>query len=511
MTRDKLFVAVAIFVVVLASRLPFVTTYLWAWDSALYARALEEGFHVSADPVTQRPHPPGYIWYVAAAQAARIALGDSNAALVLVAMVASAAGAALLFVVASRYVRRAVALALALAYAASPLVWTYSEVAYPYTVLGLLSLALGWILLERWRPILASLALGVLAGFRQDLLILLAPLWVWSVAPLGPRRAAVAAGTLAAGALTWFVPSAALSGGPGAYLGSLAAQTASVTGTYSAPVHGLPALAYNLAFTAESLAWGLGALALMLVVEGLARIAALARRRAVRPGRPEGVVPRGGSRVPQGGSGVPGGGSPGLATGLALWTLPALAFFAVVHIGEWGHALSVIPPLSLVAAILVDRAVSRWSTRAWALAGTAAVILPAAVFVAGDLRFSAARLARHDAQLAARTSYVRAELPPRSTLILAREDATIVRYYLPEYRIYYYDPDPHARIAARPKRLMRTTTVVVFTEGLRPSVRGDVRRIEIAPGIELFALTLEGGSVLELAGERYLLREAPGR
>lgn len=504
MTRATLAVAAAIFVGVLATRLPFATTYLWAWDSALYARALEEGFHVTADPVTQRPHPPGYIWYVAAAQTARVLTGDSNAALVLIAMVASAAGAALLFLIAARYVRRSVALAVALAYAASPLVWTYSEVAYPYTVLGLLSLALGWALLERWRPLVASLALGVLAGFRQDLLVLLAPLWMWSVLPLGAQRVAIAAAALAAGTLAWAAPSAALSGGASAYLGSVAAQAASVAGTYSAPVHGIAALAYNVGLTGESLAWGLGALALVLVVESRGPIAALAHGRAIRRARDaESGIPRTSWVVP--------GGPRGLAAGVAVWTLPALAFFAIVHIGEWGHAMSVIAPLSLVAALLVDRAVTRWPSRAWAIAGAAAVIVPAAVFVVGDLRFSAARLAKHDAQLAARTSFVRAQFPPRSTLILAREDATIVRYYLPEYRTYYYDPDPHARIAKRPKRIMRTTTVVVFTEGLQPTVRGEVRRIEISPGIELYALTLEGGSVLELAGERYLLREAPGR
>src|SRR2546423_1475697 len=48
---------------VLASRLPFVTNDLWAWDSVLYARALEQGFHVGFHLADQRPQAPGYLFY----------------------------------------------------------------------------------------------------------------------------------------------------------------------------------------------------------------------------------------------------------------------------------------------------------------------------------------------------------------------------------------------------------------------------------------------------------------
>src|SRR5439155_10275511 len=75
-------VAAAIFVVTVVTRVPFATAHLYAWDSTLYARALEHGFRVTADPATESPHPPGYIWYVAVAALVRLAVHDSNAALV---------------------------------------------------------------------------------------------------------------------------------------------------------------------------------------------------------------------------------------------------------------------------------------------------------------------------------------------------------------------------------------------------------------------------------------------
>jgi hypothetical protein len=491
--RHPYLVAAALFALVVALRLPFATMHLWAWDSVLYARALEQGFHVAADQAASRPHPPGYIWYVGVAAVARFFLADSNAALVLVSIVASAAGAALLYLVAARYVRPALALLIALAYVVSPLTWMYSEIAYPYTVLALVSLGLGALFLARPSPVLASLAFGVVSGARQDVLILLAPLWLWSIRPRDAREALARGGLVLVGALTWIVPSMALSGGPGEYLAALLQQTELVADTYSAPARGLPALLYNAGFTVEAIGWGLGLLSLPLLVFIAREAHAAWRARSVR--------------------------LDALTTGLALWVVPALAFYTVVHIGEWGYVLSVLPPLLLAAAIVLERAVPLRPSARWALAAAASVLLPAGVFLAGEdayhavvggAEFSAAALARHEARMTADVSYVRRQFAPASTLIVTREDHQLVRYYLPEYRTYYWDPDPYRNQAKR-RRTMRPMNVVVLTPGLQPLLQGDVRRVEVAPGVIVSYVALEIGNVLELTGERYIVRDTPVR
>src|SRR5262249_26881670 len=129
-------VAALIFVATVATRVPFATAHLYAWDSTLYARALEHGFHVTADPATASPHPPWYIWVVAVAALVRYVLGDSNAALVTVSILASALAAAAFYLIARRSVREPVAITGAGAFALSPVIWFYGEVAYPYTVLA---------------------------------------------------------------------------------------------------------------------------------------------------------------------------------------------------------------------------------------------------------------------------------------------------------------------------------------------------------------------------------------
>src|SRR5581483_10537872 len=189
--------AACIFIAVLVSRAPFVARTLWAHDSVLYARALEQGFHVDDELRNQRPHPPGYILYVASAAAVRDGGLDSNAALVLVSALASALGAMGVFLLARRFVPDRFAIIAGAAYAADPLVWQYSEIAYPYAVLGLGSIAIAAAALRaRGRGIgaaaAASVVFGLAGGFRQDLLLLFAPLWLWCVWPLGARRAALA-------------------------------------------------------------------------------------------------------------------------------------------------------------------------------------------------------------------------------------------------------------------------------------------------------------------------------
>ena len=491
--RHPYLVAAALFALVVALRLPFATMHLWAWDSVLYARALEQGFQVAADPALSRPHPPGYIWYVGAAAIARSFLADSNAALVLVSILASAAGTALLYLVAVRYVRPALALLIALAFAVSPLTWMYSEIAYPYTVLALVSLGLGALFLARRSPIVASVAFGVLSGARQDVLFLLALLWLWSVRPRNAREAVAHGGIVAAGALTWIVPSMALSGGPGEYAAALLQQTELVADTYSAPARGLPALIYNAGFTLEAIGWGLGLLAIPLVIAIARRARAAWRTRSLR------LDP--------------------LTTGLALWIVPALAFYTVVHIGEWGYVLSVLPPLLLAAAIALERAVPLRPAARWALAAAASVLLPAAIFLAGEdayhavvggAEFSAAALARQETRTTADVSYVRRQFAPASTLIVTREDHQLVRYYLPEYRTYYWDPDPYQNQAKR-RRMMRPMNVVILTPGLQPLLLGDVRRVEVAPGVTVSYVALEVGNVFELTGERYTVRDTPFR
>ena len=480
--RDRA-IAIALGIVVIAARLPFVTQTLWEWDSVLYAGALEHGFHVSADFGDQRPHPPGYLLYVAAAAFARAFLGNSNAALVAIAILASAGATVLVYLLARRFARAEIAAFAALAFAVDPLVWAHGEIALPYIVLALGSCGLALLFWDA-RPgtdrqaLAASVAFGLAAGFRQDLLLLLGPLWLWSLSAGGPRRLAVGALAVAAACLVWVIPSAILSGGLGEYVGAVLTQSGSITGKSPIGASGGDALSYDLRFTVLALAWGLFAFGIVLLGLLLAPVIHWARR----PRAPR-VSERGAF--------------------FALWLLPCIVVYVAWIIGDWGYVLSILPGLYVLCAALLERALGAArpsALAAWRVGAIALLAGTAFVFVATPARWSADLLRAHDRGVTERVAYVRGHFAPDGTVLLAREDYQLARYYLSDYLAWLYDP-ARARTGEPPKSI--PGTLVIFTPDL-------VLRqpISIAgPDPQAAGLTVITGSNVKLFGEYPIARE----
>lgn len=463
-------VAAALAALVLLARVPFASHVLWAWDSVLYARALENGFHVGTDLVDQRPHPPGYIFYVAVAAALRVLTRDSNGALVVVSILASALTAAAVYLLCRRYADRALAIVVALGAASAPLAWTYGEVAMPYALLGLLGLVLAVSLRDaRSRPwpaaLVVSAALGLAAGFRQDLLLLLGPLWLWMLAARSWRERGLCVAALGLAALAWLGPTASLSGGPAAYVASLGGQAARVSEL--SPAAGGDALLRNTLLTAYALWWGLLGFALLLVA---AIVAALRARRRFSEN----------------------------AMFFALWLVPAALLYVTVHIGDPGYLMSMLPGLYVACAALLAP-IARRTPRAILALTALLVALNVGVFVVADTPFSARAIVRRDTTLDLRLAFIRGSFAPASTVILAQSEYLTARYYLPKYRVLFYGAEPEVLSrAAQEMRITAPTTVVVFgalaaplPQALRLDTDGEVRSGIVDTGATLVAYELE--------------------
>jgi 4-amino-4-deoxy-L-arabinose transferase-like glycosyltransferase len=449
---------------VLFARIPFASHTLWAWDSVLYARALENGFHVGIDLADQRPHPPGYLFYVAVAAVLRLFTRDSNAALVIISVLASALTAAAVYLLCRRYADRALALIVALGSASAPLAWTYGEIAMPYALLGLLSVVLAAALRDarsrHWpSALMVSAGLGLAAGFRQDVLLLLGPLWLWMLLDRPWRERALCVAAVGVACLVWFVPSAVLSGGPAAYLASLGGQAARVSDL--SPAAGGDALLRNALLTIYAIGWGLLGFALLLVA---AIVAALTARPRLS----------------------------GDAPFFALWLIPAALVYVTIHIGDPGYLMSMLPGLYVaVAAVLGPLA--RMAPRAVVTLAALLVVLNVAVFADADTPFSLRAILRHDAMLDARLTSVRATFAPASVVILAQSEYLTARYYLPEYRVLFYGAEPEVLSrAAREVRITAPTTVVLFgtvSAPLPPTVR-------LGAALHMPSGSIEGGAAL---------------
>ena len=454
-----------VFLIALLVRLPFGSEYLWAWDSVLYARALED-FDVSAG----RPHPPGYLLYVLTARAAAFLTGDANAGLVLVSTLAGAATVAVGGLVALRHFGLTAAAMASLILLTNPLLWHYSEVAYPYTLLAFLAGGLGSALIvsrgTSRESIALSFALGLAAGFRQDILLLLAPLWLWSAGRGGLSVLAASACALAAGALIWLVPSAVLSGGFPRYLALVSGQAVAVSDLSGDATTGLMR---NVTMTAVGLRWQLLWLAPLFVLG--AWLIARGRMRDEPPFLP-----------------------------LALWLAAPLLTYLLVHIGERAYTLSLAVPLALVAAVGASKLLAS-ARRPFARAVVTAVVAAALIangasFVLGDGSFSRAEIRRHDRALELQIAYIRDRLRPNETILLAGANYLHAQHYLPEYTTIYVQSDT----AVAPRRIAnaRVRQVVLFDDGVRVHAKTLVRTVTMSGGVELQYLPMRARSVLML-------------
>ena len=422
------------------TRIPFQTEFLWAHDSVLYARAIER-----FDPLDQRPQAPGYLYYVLLIRAVFAIVGDPNRAMTLVSLVAGAVAIALLYIFAARLYDERTARASGAFMLTAVTFWAYGGVAYPYTLLAALSIGcalLFWLAIRADtgrgpRLALATAAYGIAIGFRFDLAVFLAPLWLMAALAAGLLWTLASAALGALLVMGWFFASAAQGGGVNAMLEAFRVQGKFVDDRYSVFGDlGLRALYGNSYELARYLGRGLSFLAPLLAAVPLsagARRIELSDRRRV--------------------------------TFVLVWTLAPLAIYIPIHVGEYGYIFSMLPGLCVIAArgaIALARGSRMPRSLPWIVA--TAALVNAAVFLVSDTPLSARDVVRHDRGVGERIQRLNQPDLAGAT-ILAAYDGLVVEYYLSDderlstnHVLISYDP-------ALPRREMSFSTRVCNTAG----------------------------------------------
>jgi len=454
-----------LFAATAVSRLPFTSRTLYAWDSANFALALQQ-YNV----VFHQPHPPGYPLYVGMAKLLDLWIHDANTSLVAISIIASAGAVALLFPLASRMYGAWVGFASAILLGASVGFWGYGEVAYPYTCLAFFGVLLAWLCYLMWQgcgwlPVLSGLALAIAAGFRPDILLFLGPLWLASIWRFGLRRTLLSALVLGLGIASWLLPAAWMSGGLGAYLQANSAQSDYILSTYSVFFAGLQGLRNNtetlLLFVKQMFG-----LTLVVTVYFSGRFltfkALVADRRLLF---------------------------------LVLWLTPPLLVYLLVHIGDPGYILSLLPALCIVTAVGIRDIVNDLASalvliaaryrrlgRLAGMAGRHMAVVAALMVLAlvawntnafletpGPARLPEIRTI--DAIVTAQTGYIR-QFRPESVVVLAKARFRQFKYYLPEYNIrLLYDEyqNGYTEVTNSYKIPEGVNTVLVMDFGKRPA------------------------------------------
>ena len=409
--------ALALFGLALLTRIPFATTNLYAPDSVLYARGIAQ-----FDPFDQRPQPPGYLWYILVLRAIDLVTHDPNRAMTILSAVAGAATVALVYILAARLYDERTAKVSALFLLTAVTFWAYGGVAYPYTLLALLTTIcafLFWRAMDPAQPrarrgillVVASVAWGVAIGFRSDLAIFLAPLWLLAATRATIATAALSAGVVAALVAMWVFASAFADGGLARFLEAVSIQSKFVDERYSVFSNGPMAIYRNTYELGRFLGRGLYFL-LPLVAATL--ISVEARRVELR--------------------------DRWRTAFMIVWTFAPLPFYVFVHIGEYGYIFSMLPGLVIIAArgsIALAKGLRMPRTFRWLVA--AVVLGNAGIFLLSDTPISARDIARHDRGIDEKVAYL-ANFTPGSTEVVTAYDDVLVNHYLHGPAVLRYDP-----------------------------------------------------------------------
>lgn len=256
-TRALLAAGVLLLVVL---RVPFLAQQPFEVDVGNFMLAVAD-----FDVAQHRPHPPGYFLYVMIVRMLAAVTGDAHAALVWFAAAASALAAVPTWLLARQFLDRQGARWVVALCLFNPASWFYSCVGLASITELLWTPWVLWLLVagargERKSLLWGSLLLGLAGGFRQNLLVFLAPCWFFAVwhCPGSWRHRGAATALLLGGVSCWFVPTVIDTGGLAAYRAANAflADSMAQSCVFLSPVAG--EVAANLVRFASSAVVALG-------------------------------------------------------------------------------------------------------------------------------------------------------------------------------------------------------------------------------------------------------------
>ncbi len=302
-------------VLYLLTTLPFVSQLPFNWDAAQFNLALHHysiGMH--------QPHPPGYPLFIVLGKFVSLVLSD-NLALVAISAVFGLISVIMLYQFCYRlWSNQLVAALIAVSWLLNPLFWLYREVALTYTADAAASITIAYLvwqtitLRERKYLLMSSIVLTTAGAIRPSLLLLLLPLVIFQASfhRRNWRLLLVAVGVILLGTMAWLVPVCWLTGGVGAYL------------EYSRNLYSTAADSIKI-WPQTQLVWNTVLSSLNLVALPMAVGLVILLQRTLRFWRRLWMI----------------------YLYVAVWLLPALGVYCLIHFGQVGYALCITIPLYL--------------------------------------------------------------------------------------------------------------------------------------------------------------------
>ncbi len=488
--------------VTLASRIPFASKVLYHWDSVNFAYALSE-FNLAKE----QPQPPGYILYVWLCRALNWLVHDPQTVMVAVGIAAGVGAVmAMFFLGEAMYTARTGWIGAAFL-ATSPLFWFYNEIALPHSLDAFLVI-LGALFMyktmkgEHRYLIPSVLVLAVAGGVRQQTLVFLAPVFLYSIRRVGWKKFIVAGVVGAAACLAWFIPLISLSGGLNSYLqvmGNFTDRFQKTTSIFEGA--GLFGLKRNAIKLILYFVYGCGIVLLPTAYAVVHPFFHGTRRRLDER-----------------------------AVFIGLWILPAFMYYLLVHMGQQGLVFVFLPAWIILGAAGMEMFAST-SGRLALTGALLLVLLNGAIFLTlpeypfgstGQRLLTRQTIANSDRYYLERFQAIRANFPPASTLIVA-SNWHHVQYYLPEYRVLPFtigskwELDEGAPVAVTAQAgtpahfglSSARNSVLIFDPALieYASTPQLIRRLALSSKSEMGVMEFSGSAEFTLSGQSFGMEE----
>lgn len=202
------------------SRIPFISKYLFDWDSVGFALSFSD-FNIALS----QPQSPGYIFFVAFGKLVNLIFNDPNLTMIVINILFSILTVIVIYFLAKQMFSRTFALIASILLVFNPIFWFYGEIAAIYMSQALFASLIAYTSYQVLKGdnrflYISAVVLGLSGGFRQDMLIFMFPLWLFClIYQCRDLKKIVKIFTvLIVSAALWFIPTIILAGGLENYL-----------------------------------------------------------------------------------------------------------------------------------------------------------------------------------------------------------------------------------------------------------------------------------------------------
>lgn len=420
---EKLLFPLSLFLITIITRFPFRSELLYHMDSVQYALALER-----YDVTVHQPHPPGYFLYVMLGRFFNLFIGDANSVFVFISIIFSGLTVVFLYYLGKEMFDKNTGIVAAAMALTSPNLWFHGEVALSYIVEAFFSTTVAFLCWkihkgEHGYIWLSVILLGIAGGIRQNTIVFLLPLLLFSVKGVPIRKVLPAISLFGLVCLAWFVPMVWMTGGLGAYreafrelwLFSTGQISVFKKGWHSFKIFSSAILSFSIYGVGAGI-FALGLAAYSLIRRGMLRDTDISK-----------------------------------ASFFFLWISPSVLFYLLIfiHPANPGYVLIFLPPLFLLTAVSIGRisaeigeALKRDKRVIAALMSTIIAFTNASFFLFSKYPVSYREVRDHDRNLSLLLNEIK-RYDPMKTAVFVRPFIFYgyrqIMYYLPDYRVYDVD------------------------------------------------------------------------